>query len=165
MLSLGEKKPYRGSKPLCYKCNYHHDGQCAPKCANYKRTGHLTWDYISQAAANNDQRAQKANQRVLTCFECGAQVHFKCNCPKLKNKTQGNQTGNGNVVERAYGVGTVGTNLNSNVITGTFLLNNHYASILFDTGTDMSFLSTAFSSLIDIIPATLEHGYDVELVD
>nr|GEW60353.1 putative reverse transcriptase domain-containing protein [Tanacetum cinerariifolium] len=25
-----EKKPYGGSKPLCPKCNYHHDGQCAP---------------------------------------------------------------------------------------------------------------------------------------
>ncbi|GJW30291.1 hypothetical protein Tco_0047166, partial [Tanacetum coccineum] len=27
----GEKKPYGGSKPLCAKCNYHHDGPCAPK--------------------------------------------------------------------------------------------------------------------------------------
>ncbi|GJX79576.1 hypothetical protein Tco_0327725 [Tanacetum coccineum] len=62
-------------------------------------------------------------------------------------------------------VGTAGTNPNSNVVTGTFLLNNYYASILFDTGVDRSFVSTAFSSLIDIIPATLDHGYDVELVD
>ncbi|GJU76765.1 putative reverse transcriptase domain-containing protein [Tanacetum coccineum] len=57
------------------------------------------------------------------------------------------------------------TNSNSNVITDTFLLNNHYASILFDTGADRSFVSTAFSSLIDIIPTTLDHGYDVELAD
>ncbi|GKG04074.1 hypothetical protein Tco_0314461, partial [Tanacetum coccineum] len=28
----GKKKPYGGSKPLCLKCNYHRDGQCAPKC-------------------------------------------------------------------------------------------------------------------------------------
>ncbi|GKE35072.1 ribonuclease H-like domain-containing protein [Tanacetum coccineum] len=28
----GEKKHYGGSKPLCSKCNYHHDGLCAPKC-------------------------------------------------------------------------------------------------------------------------------------
>ncbi|GKD67835.1 putative reverse transcriptase domain-containing protein, partial [Tanacetum coccineum] len=28
----GEKKPYGGSIPLCSKCNYHHDGQCALKC-------------------------------------------------------------------------------------------------------------------------------------
>nr|GFA92079.1 hypothetical protein [Tanacetum cinerariifolium] len=28
----GEKKHYDGSKPLCSKCDYHHDGPCAPKC-------------------------------------------------------------------------------------------------------------------------------------
>ncbi|GKB88010.1 putative reverse transcriptase domain-containing protein, partial [Tanacetum coccineum] len=43
--------------------------------------------------------------------------HFKSNLPKLKNKNQGNQAGNGNVVARAYDVGTTGTNLNSNVVT------------------------------------------------
>ncbi|GJW41925.1 putative reverse transcriptase domain-containing protein [Tanacetum coccineum] len=151
---------YGGPKPLCPKCNYHHDGQCAPKCANCKRTCHLTRDCRS-----NNQRAPRANQRVLTCFECRAQGHFKSNCPKLKNKNQGNQARNGNAVARAYVVCTTGTNPNSNVVTGTFFLNNHYASILFDTGVDRSFVSTAFSSLIDIIPTTLDYGYDVELAD
>ncbi|GKC94123.1 putative reverse transcriptase domain-containing protein [Tanacetum coccineum] len=162
----GEKKPYSGSKPLCPKFNYYHDGQCATKCANCRRTVHLTRDCRSPAAtANNNQRAQGANKRVRICFECGAQGHYKSNCPKLKNKNQGNQTRNGNAVERAYGVGTAGTNSNSNVVMGTFLLNNCYASILFDTGANRIFVSTAFSSLIDIIPTTLDHGYDVELAD
>nr|GFA40189.1 putative reverse transcriptase domain-containing protein [Tanacetum cinerariifolium] len=66
---------------------------------------------------------------------------------------------------RAYDVGTAGTNPNFNAVTGTFLLNNRYASILFDTGTDRSFVSTTFSSLIDMIPNTLDHGYNVELAD
>ncbi|GJS89418.1 putative reverse transcriptase domain-containing protein [Tanacetum coccineum] len=150
------------SKPLCPKCNYHHDGQCAPKCTNCKRTGHSARDCRSQpAGANNNQRAQGKNQRVLTCFECGSQGYFKNNCPKLKNKNQGNQAGNGNAVARAYGVSTAGTNPNSNVVTGTFLLNNRYALILFDR----SFVSATFSSLIDIIPTTLDHGIDVELAD
>ncbi|GKD84018.1 putative reverse transcriptase domain-containing protein [Tanacetum coccineum] len=160
-----EKKVYGGSKPLYPKCNYHHDGECAPKCTNYKRTGHLDRDYRNQLAASNNQKALGANQRVLTCFECGAQSHYKRDCPKLKNKNQGNQVGNGNVVARAYDVGTAGTNPNSNVITGTFLLNNHYALILFGTGADRSFVSTAFSSLIDIFPTTLDYGYDVELAN
>ncbi|GKB84070.1 putative reverse transcriptase domain-containing protein [Tanacetum coccineum] len=56
------------------------------------------------------------------------------------------------------------TNPNSNVVTGMFLLNNRYASILFDTGADRSFVSTAFSYLIDIVPTTLDHGYDIKLV-
>nr|GEV24294.1 putative reverse transcriptase domain-containing protein [Tanacetum cinerariifolium] len=70
-----------------------------------------------------------------------------------------------NAVARAYDVGTARTNPNSNIVMGTFLLNNRYASILFDTGADRSFISTAFSSLIDIITTTLDHGYDVELAD
>ncbi|GJX32610.1 putative reverse transcriptase domain-containing protein [Tanacetum coccineum] len=61
--------------------------------------------------------------------------------------------------------GNASRDLDLNVITGTFLLNNHYASILFDTGADRSFLSTAFSSLIDIAPTPLENSYDVELAD
>ncbi|GKE15011.1 putative reverse transcriptase domain-containing protein [Tanacetum coccineum] len=137
----GEKKPYGGSKTLCPKCNYHHDGQCAPKCTNCKRIGHLARDFKSRPG------------------------HFKSDCSKLKNGNLGNRAGNGNAVARAYAIGTVGINPNSNVVTGTFLLNNRYALILFDTGADRSFVSTAFSSLIGIIPTTLDHGYDVELAD
>ncbi|GKC15361.1 reverse transcriptase domain-containing protein [Tanacetum coccineum] len=85
--------------------------------------------------------------------------------PKLRNKNQGNQVGNGNAVARAYAMGIAGTNPNSNVVMGTFLLNNRYALILFDTGADRSFVSTAFSSLIDIMPTILDYGYDVELAD
>ncbi|GJX91326.1 putative reverse transcriptase domain-containing protein [Tanacetum coccineum] len=64
--------------------------------------------------------------------------------------------GNGNAPAKVYVVGNAGTNPDLNVITGTFLLNNRYASILFDTGADRSFVSTAFSSLIDITPTTLD---------
>ncbi|GKD55175.1 putative reverse transcriptase domain-containing protein [Tanacetum coccineum] len=90
---------------------------CAPKCNNYKRTGHLARDCRSQPVAANNQRASGANQRVLTCFECGAQGHFKRDCSKLKNNNRGNQAGNGGATTRAYAVGTTGTNPNSNVLS------------------------------------------------
>nr|GEW44316.1 reverse transcriptase domain-containing protein [Tanacetum cinerariifolium] len=73
--------------------------------------------------------------------------------------------GNGNAVSRTYGVGTAGGNPYANVVTGTFLLNNRCASILFDTGADKSFVSTAFSSLININTSTLDYSYDVKLAD
>ncbi|GJR05516.1 putative reverse transcriptase domain-containing protein [Tanacetum coccineum] len=101
------------------------------------------------------------------CFECGAPRHFKRDCPKLKNKDRRN----GNAQGWVYAVGNVerrgnaSGNLDANVVTGTFLLNNHYASILFDIGADRSFISTAFSSLIKIAPSPLENSYDVELAD
>ncbi|GKB20956.1 putative reverse transcriptase domain-containing protein [Tanacetum coccineum] len=48
---------------------------------------------------------------------------------------------------------------------GTFLLNNHYASVLFDSGANQSFVSTTFSTLLDIIPDTLDVSYAIELAD
>ncbi|GKB63524.1 putative reverse transcriptase domain-containing protein [Tanacetum coccineum] len=101
------------------------------------------------------------------CFECRALGHFKRDCPKLKNKDGGNRNAQGWVyaVGNAKKRGNASGNPNSNVVTGTFLLNNHYASILFDTGADRSFISTTFSSLIDIVPAPLDNSFDVELVD
>ncbi|GJV34761.1 putative reverse transcriptase domain-containing protein [Tanacetum coccineum] len=47
-----EKKPYGGSKPLCPKCNYHHDGPCAPKCHKCNRVGHLARDCRSPTNTN-----------------------------------------------------------------------------------------------------------------
>ncbi|GJT56010.1 putative reverse transcriptase domain-containing protein [Tanacetum coccineum] len=56
------------------------------------------------------------------------------------------QVGNARALAKVYAVGQAGTNPDANIVTGTFLLNNRYASILFDTGADRSFMSTAFSS-------------------
>nr|GEX94600.1 putative reverse transcriptase domain-containing protein [Tanacetum cinerariifolium] len=89
--------------------------------------------------------------------------HIKKNCPKLKN--HGNGSGNGVAQGRVYVLGGRDASPDSNVITGMFLLNNHYAKILFDTGADRSFVSTTFIALIDITPTTLENHYNVELAD
>ncbi|GJZ19215.1 putative reverse transcriptase domain-containing protein [Tanacetum coccineum] len=162
-----EKREYSGSLPKCSKCNDHHNGSCVPKCHKCNKVGHLAQDCRSSGNANagNNQRATRANQKGTSCYECNAQGHFKREFLKLKNKNHGNQGGNGNAPAKVYVVGNVGTNLDSNVVTSTFLLNNRYASILFDTGADRSFVSTTFSSLIYITPTTLDHYYDVELAD
>ncbi|GJW19111.1 putative reverse transcriptase domain-containing protein [Tanacetum coccineum] len=163
----GEKREYTGLLPLCTKCNYHHKGPCAPWCNKCKKISHLAHDYRSSGPnGNNNNRGNfGTTQNAVTCYECGVQGHFKKDCPKLKNGNRGNQRGNGNAPAKVYVVGNAGTNPDSNVVTGTFLLNDRYASILFDTGADRSFVSTTFSSLIDITPTTLDHYYDVELAD
>ncbi|GKA49457.1 putative reverse transcriptase domain-containing protein [Tanacetum coccineum] len=163
----GEKREYTGSLPLCTKCNYHHKGPCAPRCNKCKKVGHLARDCRSSGPNNNNNNRGNsgATQNAVTCYECGVQGHYKKDCPKLKNGNRGNQRGNGNAPAKVYVVGNAGTNPDSNVVTGTFILNNRYASILFDTGADRSFVSTTFSSLIDITPTTLDHHYDVELAD
>ncbi|GJZ99091.1 putative reverse transcriptase domain-containing protein [Tanacetum coccineum] len=162
-----KKREYSGSLPKYSKCNYHHNGPCASKCHKCNKVGHLARDCRNSGNSNtgNNQRATGANQKGTGCYECGAQGNFKRECPKLKNKNRDNQGGNGNALAKVYVVGNAGTNPDSNVVTGTFLLNNRYAFILFDIGADRSFVSTVFSSLIDITPTTLDHYYDVELAD
>ncbi|GKD73072.1 putative reverse transcriptase domain-containing protein, partial [Tanacetum coccineum] len=52
----------------------------------------------------------------------------------------------------------------NNVVNGTFLINNVYASVLFDTGADRSFVSSTFSEYINIPPTALDTDYN-ELAD
>ncbi|GJT10363.1 putative reverse transcriptase domain-containing protein [Tanacetum coccineum] len=162
----GDKKPYGGSRPLCPKCNYHHDGPCAPKCYKCNKYGHIARDCRGTGNANNNNQKGTGSGQKPTCFECGVQGHFQKDCPRLKNNkgNRGNQAGNNRAPAKVYVVGNAGANPD-NVVAGTFLLNNRYAYILFDTGADRSFVSTAFSSQIDITPSTLDHYYDVELAD
>nr|GEV72367.1 putative reverse transcriptase domain-containing protein [Tanacetum cinerariifolium] len=113
------------------------------------------------------QRNNEANPKGNDCFECGAPGHFKRDCLKLKNKDGGNVNAQGwvYVVGNAEKKWNASRDLDSNVVTSMFLLNNLYSSILFDTGIDRSFISTAFSSLIDIIPTLLGNSYDIKLAD
>ncbi|GJS28174.1 putative reverse transcriptase domain-containing protein [Tanacetum coccineum] len=161
-----DRKPYAGSKPLCSKYDYNHEGPCPPRCNNCKKVGHLAKDCRSRPANanNNNRNNNNNNQKGNGCYECGAQGHFKRNCPKLKNNDRGNRARNDRAPAKVYVVGNAGENP-ENVVVGTFLLNNRYAYILFDTGVDWSFVSTTFSSQIDITPSTLDHYYDVELAD
>nr|GEZ50466.1 hypothetical protein [Tanacetum cinerariifolium] len=78
----GEKKIYTGDLPLCTKCNYHHTGQCVPKCGKCKRYGHTTMDCRVNTNNNNNNKYQKDG----ACYECGNIGHIKKNCPKLKNR-------------------------------------------------------------------------------
>ncbi|GJW47292.1 putative reverse transcriptase domain-containing protein [Tanacetum coccineum] len=103
---------------------------------------------------------------------------FRMDCPKMRNQNRGKpdkkpsngiktgtRTRGNETTARAYAIGGGGTNPDSNVVMGTFLLNNCYASMLFDSGADRSFVSTTFSALLDVTPTTLETSYAVELAD
>ncbi|GJS31189.1 putative reverse transcriptase domain-containing protein [Tanacetum coccineum] len=79
-------------------------------------------------------------------------------CPKGRNQQ------NEGARARAYVV-IENPQQNPNMVTGTFLLNDHYASILFDLGAERSFVSIEFTPFIDIALAALNTSYEVELAD
>ncbi|GJY99463.1 reverse transcriptase domain-containing protein [Tanacetum coccineum] len=160
-----EGRVYVGPHPLCNKCRLHHVGPCTVKCRSCGKIGHLTRDCKPAVPAAVNQRALVVNQRSATCFECGRQGNFKKDCPKLKNQNHGNKPVIPEARGKAYAIGGGDANSGSNVVTGMFLLNNHYAFVLFDSGADQCFVSTTFSNLLDIIPDTLDVSYTVELAD
>ncbi|GJS04892.1 putative reverse transcriptase domain-containing protein [Tanacetum coccineum] len=150
-----EKNGYEGTLPFYNRCRLHHEGQSATKCHNCKRIGHLARDCRSVVIVTT-QGTPGLNQGVVTCFECGVQGHYQKDCPKVKNQ---------NARGKAYVLGGGDANPGSNTVTGTFLLNDHHAYMLFDSGADRSFVSNTFSALLDIIPSALDVSYAVELAD
>ncbi|GJU92286.1 hypothetical protein Tco_1304709 [Tanacetum coccineum] len=96
---------------------------------------------------------------IRACYECEDKNHDRSRCPNLADRRGRNATGHAYVLRDAeQGQGP-------NVVTGTFLLNNRYARVLFDFGSDKSFVSSGFSQLIDIKPVRLNISYEVELAD
>ncbi|GKA66205.1 putative reverse transcriptase domain-containing protein [Tanacetum coccineum] len=65
--------------------------------------------------------------------------------------------------EKAFMWGAEEARQNSNIVTGTFTLIDHYATILFDSGADYSFVSTTFIPLLDIEPSDLGFNYEIEI--
>nr|GEX75046.1 hypothetical protein [Tanacetum cinerariifolium] len=139
-------------------------------CGRCKQVGHFT-RYCTSRVVNERPRP--------TCYECGDPNHFRRNCPRMNQAitTGGNFPnpvlaieGNpnpGNNKNRAQGraftLGVAEAPQDSNVVTGTFSLNDHFATVLFDSGADYSFISTNFLPLIDIKPSVINPGYEIEI--
>nr|GEY00076.1 putative reverse transcriptase domain-containing protein [Tanacetum cinerariifolium] len=58
------------------------------------------------------------NQTVVTCFKCGAQGHYRKNCPKIKNQNHRNKARVPNAKGKAYVLGGGDANPGSNIVTG-----------------------------------------------
>nr|GEZ45198.1 hypothetical protein [Tanacetum cinerariifolium] len=137
----GENKVYNRDLPLCTKCNYHHTGQCAPKCGKCKRYGHTTTNCRVNTTNNNNNNNNK-NKKAGACYECGNTGHIKKNCPKLKN--HGNGSENGVAQGRVYALGGRDASPDSNVITGVNTIIR---------GCTLNFMNHPFN--IDLMPVPL----------
>ncbi|GKA20615.1 reverse transcriptase domain-containing protein [Tanacetum coccineum] len=76
----------------------------------------------------------------------------------------GGHGNNGNQARgRAFVMGAEEARQDPNIVTGTFTLNNHYATTLFDSRADYSFVTTTFIPLLDIEPNNLGFSYEIEI--
>ncbi|GKE93868.1 putative reverse transcriptase domain-containing protein [Tanacetum coccineum] len=143
-----------GSLPLCEHCFTRHVGPCTIKFHKCGKVGHKA-RYCKEKNVATCANAQP----ILTCYDCGEQGHTRNRCPrKVKQEEVGEVRGRAYAIKDAEPQGP-------NVVTGTFLLNNRYAFVLFDSGSDRSFVDTRFSSMLNIDPVKIGASYEVELVD
>ncbi|GJR04393.1 putative reverse transcriptase domain-containing protein [Tanacetum coccineum] len=143
-----------GSHPLCERCFTRHVGPCTIKCHKCGKVGHKT-RYCKEMNVATGANAQP----IPTCYNCGEQGHTRNRCPrKVKQEETGEVRG------RAYAIKDVEPQ-GPNVVTGTFMLNNRYALVLFNSDSDRSFVDTRFSSMLNIDPVKIGASYEVELAD
>ncbi|GKA16197.1 putative reverse transcriptase domain-containing protein [Tanacetum coccineum] len=117
-----EGRGYARNLPRFNHCNSHHNRQCPPKCQKCQRTGHQEKDCRVRVPGVGVTPLQD-----VTCYGCSEKGHYKDKCPKGRNQQTEGARG------RAYVV-VENPQQNPNVVTGTFLLNDHYICILFDSG-------------------------------
>nr|GEV57772.1 putative reverse transcriptase domain-containing protein [Tanacetum cinerariifolium] len=147
-----------------YRDNNHHnqynqrrqDGARAMNATqnNCNKKGHRTKDCRARGMATGTN-----SPPIQACYKCRDRNHDRSRCPKLANQRDGNAT------SRAYALREAEQGQGPNVVTGTFLLNNRYARVLFDSSSDKSFINSGLSHLIDIKPIRLNISYEVELAD
>ncbi|GJW40789.1 reverse transcriptase domain-containing protein [Tanacetum coccineum] len=93
---------------------------------------------------------------TVTCHACGEKWHYANQCRK---------TTNDNAQGKAYMLRDKNAHQDPNVVTGMFLLNQHLARVLFDSGADKSFISISLSSMLNIPPITIDTFYNIEMAD
>ncbi|GJV39635.1 putative ribonuclease H-like domain-containing protein [Tanacetum coccineum] len=105
-----------------------------------------------------------------TCFNCNRPGYFAKDCrvvPRNVNPVMVWGQGRGNQRNQARGkafmLGAKEARQDLNIVTGTFTLNNHFATTLFDSGADYSFVSTTFIPLLGIEPSELGFRYEIEI--
>nr|GEX78329.1 putative reverse transcriptase domain-containing protein [Tanacetum cinerariifolium]GEY09975.1 putative reverse transcriptase domain-containing protein [Tanacetum cinerariifolium] len=127
---------------------------CKIKCYTYGTIGHKLRYYKEKNVAMGANALP-----IPTCYDCGEKGHTRNRCPKkVKQEEVGEVHGQAYAIKDAEPKGP-------NVVTGTFLLNNRYAFVLFDSGSNSSFVDIRFTSLLDIDLVKIGASYEVELAD
>ncbi|GJT36988.1 putative reverse transcriptase domain-containing protein [Tanacetum coccineum] len=169
-----------GAWPKCTTCNFFHaPGWPCRTCFNCNHPGHLARDCRVMPKNVNPIIIRNPTPARRACRECGSVDHLKPACPRLNraqepggnhpNQVAANNGGQGRRNQgnqarcRAFMLGAEEARQDLNIMTGTFTLNNHFATTLFDSSIDYSFVSTTFVPLLGIKPSELGFRYEIEI--
>nr|GEU89237.1 hypothetical protein [Tanacetum cinerariifolium] len=152
-----------GNFPKCARCKGFHaeKGPCIV-CYNCQRPGHMAKDCRASVRHAEPIRAVRLRDGQRACYECRSLDHLCLNWNQGRNQygnqlaLEGNRNTRGNENRargRAFNVNVVDALWDPNVVTGTYSLNNLYATMLFDSGADFGFISTKFGPILNEKPS------------
>ncbi|KAF5786109.1 putative nucleotidyltransferase, Ribonuclease H [Helianthus annuus] len=145
-----------GDKPKCKVCKRHHFGRCRYESKSQSQPK------ACGICKSLDHKALDCKKiKDATCYNCNEKGHLRTNCPKLAKKTEEGKKTNA----RVFRMDAKEAVQDDNVITGTFLVNDIYARVLFDSGADKSFVDNKFCELLNLPIKALSVKYEVELAD
>ncbi|GKB45623.1 putative reverse transcriptase domain-containing protein [Tanacetum coccineum] len=125
---------------------------CTVKCNTCNKVDHLTKNCKNKGPATGSNFLPV----IVTCHAYGERGHYANQCRK---------TTNNNAQGRAYMLKDRNAHQDPNIVTGMFLLNQHLARVLFDSGADKSFVSISLASMLNIPPITIDTFYNIEMAD
>ncbi|GJT59149.1 putative reverse transcriptase domain-containing protein [Tanacetum coccineum] len=111
--------------------------------------------FNNSSRSNNNYRNTNNRYNNLVCHACGEKGHYTNQCRKTNINAQG----------RAYMLRDKNAHQDPNVVTGTFLLNQHLAKVLFDSGANKSFISLPLASKLNLPSITIDTFYDIEMAN
>ncbi|GKC13178.1 reverse transcriptase domain-containing protein, partial [Tanacetum coccineum] len=153
-----------GTVPKCITCStYHLPGAPCHTCFNYNRPDHFAKN--CRVVPRNVNPINARNPVARACYKCGSTDHIKSACSRLNQAQRPGGRGNqGNQARgRAFMLGAEEARQDPNIVTGTITLNDHYATTMFDSGVDYSFVSTTLIPLLGIEPSDLGFSYKIKI--
>ncbi|GKD29769.1 putative reverse transcriptase domain-containing protein, partial [Tanacetum coccineum] len=144
-----------GNFPKCSRCKgfQAEKGPCIV-CYNCQRPSHMAIDCRTPVRYAEPIRAVRPRDGQRACY---VYLAYEGN-----RNTRGNEN---RARGRDFNVITVDALQDPNVVTGTCSLNNLYATMLFDSGADFSFISTKFAPLLNEKTSIENPGYVIEVAN
>ncbi|GJZ43238.1 putative reverse transcriptase domain-containing protein [Tanacetum coccineum] len=163
--------------PVARQCSYKKFMSCQPinfKCSE-GAVGLIHWFERTESVFSHSNCTEDFNvkfatdsEKMMEVFIGGLPRSIEGNVTASKPQTLEEAT---NIAQRlmdqgrAYMLRDKNAHQDPNVVMGMFLLNQHLARVLYDSGADKSFVSISLASNLNIPPITIDTFYNIEMAD